>query len=68
MKNKQYRVTRTFSRSQYQIVEAKSEDEAWDIAVKYNPENFEDFYDSDKDWEYCTEEIETKTVIVPLEM
>ena len=68
MKNKTYQVTRTLHRVQYQIVDAESEDEAWDLAVKYNPENFEDCMNSDDDWQYKTEEVETTTVIVPLEM
>lgn len=66
MENKTYRVSRTIIRSQYQIVEAKDEDEATEIAVDSNPENFEDYSNSDDDWQYTVEEI--TTVTVPLEM
>ncbi len=56
---KTYRVLRTYSRSQYQIIEAKSEKKAEEIAIK-NSENWNDCDDGDfdewADYTYTTDE------------
>ncbi len=55
---KTYRVLRTYSRSQYQIIEAKSEKKAEEIAM-LNPENWNDCDDreDDADYYYIVEEV-----------
>ncbi len=51
MKMKTYRVLRTYSRSQYQIIEAKSEKKAEEIAI-LNSENWNDCDDREDDADY----------------
>jgi len=48
---KKYRVNRTFTQCQFQIVEANSTEEAEQIA-RDKQENFEYYWNSDEEWDY----------------
>lgn len=54
---KKYKIERSYSVSQNQIVEAKNKEEALEIAEE-NEENFENTMNSDTEWQYPYKVIE----------